>query len=103
MRVSRAMCRPVLPGCPGVGAADERARFYGHKQSSLDVRIRFDPPNVVRLRPRRKTPFACRTKRSQAAALFPGFASILGTKDRARFGPGIDNAVTLHPLGSADR
>src|SRR5260221_1355759 len=103
MRVSGTTRRPVLPSGPGVGAADERARFYGHKQPSLDVRVGFDPPNVVRLGPRRKTPFTRRRKRSQVAALYPGVASILGAKDRARFGPGVDNAATLHLLGSADR
>ena len=89
MRVSGTMSRPVLPGSPGVGAADERSHFDGHKQSPLDVWVRFDPSNVVCLRPRRKAPFDSRGKRGQATALFPGFAAILGAKDRARFGPGI--------------
>src|SRR4029077_1116080 len=103
MRVSGTMSRPVLPGSPGVGAADERSRFDGHKQSPLDVWVRFDPSNVMCLRPRRKAPFDSRGKRGQAAALFPGFAAILGAKDRARFGPDIDNAATIYPLGPPDR
>jgi hypothetical protein len=103
MRVAGTMRRPVLPSGSRVAAADERSRFDGHKQSPLKMWIRFDPSNVVRLRPRRKTPFACGWKRSQVTALFPGLASIFGAEDRARFGPGIDNAAILHPLGAADR
>src|ERR1700751_574715 len=103
MRVSGTVSRPVLPGSPEVVTADERSRFDGHKQSSLDVWVRFDPSNVVCLGPRRKAPFDSRGKHGQAAALFPGLAAILGAKDSARFGSRIDNATTLYPLGSADR
>src|ERR1700751_884840 len=103
MRVSGTMIRPVLPGSAGVGAADERSCFDRYKQPSLDVWIRFDPSNVVCLGPRRKAPFDSRGKRGQGTAPFPGFSAILGAKDRTRFGPGIDNAATIYPLGPADR
>src|ERR1700757_1361203 len=53
MRVPGTPRRSVLPSGAGVGAADERSRFDGNKQSFLDVWIRFDPSNMVRLRPRR--------------------------------------------------
>jgi len=103
MRVAGTIRSPVLPGSPGIEAANKRSRFDGHKQSSRDVRIRFDPSDVVCLRSRWKTPFAGRGKSGQVAAFVPGFATIFGTKNRTRFGPGIDNTAIVHSLGSSDR
>ena len=105
MRIPRRARHPVLPGGSGIEAANERPRFNSSKQPSRDTGVGLDPSDMVRLGSRRKAPFVRRRKRGQAVTLLPGFAGILGSKNRARLGSGVDDAATLsrsHLLTATD-
>jgi hypothetical protein len=102
MPIPRTALYPIPPIGPAVGATDERSRFYGCIQASREVRIQLDPSDMACLRPRGKAPFASGRERRQRMAFLPGLPGILRAKYRAGFRTGIDGAVTIFSLRSAD-
>jgi hypothetical protein len=81
-----------MPCPPAVKRAHERASLDRDEHAIRDARIGFDPPNMMRLRPRGKTPGVSRRESAQSGVVHPAIAAIVGAKDCTRFGTSIDDA-----------